>query len=169
MTMRSTGKSPVVLYFKAISAESELLLPVRHVTYVVLSDYLCCGEVTKGISKSICSEEESCSYKRAVLSVVEKTLDMMIYQKSSSLSKEPRGRKTPGSEDPTPNPNRFQIVRSAVVTQVREIRALRLRRSVGEKRPRLKGEQPEEPTSPLMVPSSAVSLHQIRHNSSRSR
>ena len=51
-----------------------------------VSDYLCCGEITKGISKSICSEEESCSYKRAVLSVVEKTLDM-IYQKSSSLSK----------------------------------------------------------------------------------
>ncbi|KAF2556524.1 hypothetical protein F2Q68_00014861 [Brassica cretica] len=76
---------------------------------------------------------------------------------------------TSGSEDPTPNPNRFQIVCSAVVTQVREIRALRLSRSVGEKRPRLKGEQPEEPPSPLMVPSSAVSLHQIRHNSSRSR
>ena len=50
------------------------------------SGYLCCGEVTKGISKSICYKEESCSYKRAVLSVVEKTLDM-VYQKSSSLSK----------------------------------------------------------------------------------
>ncbi|WZZ54548.1 hypothetical protein YC2023_054655 [Brassica napus] len=96
MTTRSTGKSPVVLYFKAISAESHLLPSssscdlccslYTNENYAV-SDYLCCGEVTKGISKSICSEEESCSYKRAVLSVVEKTLDMMIYQKSSSLSK----------------------------------------------------------------------------------
>ncbi|KAH0897996.1 hypothetical protein HID58_047564 [Brassica napus] len=74
---------------------------------------------------------------------------------SSRHSEEPRGRKTLGSEDPAPYPNRFQIVRSAVVTQVREIRALRLCRSVGEKRPCLKGEQPEEPPPPLMVPSSA--------------
>lgn len=92
-----------------------------------------------------------------------------VHHHAWSPSEEPRGRKMPGSEDPTPNPNRFQIIRSAVVTQVREIRALRLRRSVGENRPHLKGEQPEEPPSPLMVPSSAVSLHQIRHNSSRSR
>jgi len=68
-----------------------------------------------------------------------------VHHHAWSPSEEPRGRKTPGSEDPTPNPNRFQIVCSAVVTQVREIRALRLRRSVGEKRPHLKGEQPEEP------------------------
>ncbi|KAF2563090.1 hypothetical protein F2Q70_00015953 [Brassica cretica] len=44
------------------------------------------GEVTKGISRSIRSEEESCSYKRGILSVVEKALEM-INQKSSSLSK----------------------------------------------------------------------------------
>ena len=49
-----------------------------------------------------------------------------VHHHAWSPSEEPRGRKTPGSEDPTPNPNRFQIVRSAVVTQVREIRALRL-------------------------------------------
>ncbi|CDY09539.1 BnaC05g23800D [Brassica napus] len=40
MTMRSTGKSPVVLYFKAISAESELLPSSS-------SCDLCCSPIPK--------------------------------------------------------------------------------------------------------------------------
>ncbi|WZZ20470.1 hypothetical protein YC2023_121857 [Brassica napus] len=34
--------------------------------------------VTKGISRSICSEEESCPYKRGILHVLEKALEMTI-------------------------------------------------------------------------------------------
>ncbi|KAF2556522.1 hypothetical protein F2Q68_00014863 [Brassica cretica] len=76
MTMRSTEKSPVVLYFKAISAGSELLPSSS-------SCDLCRSPIPKyHHPPAYCLPVRT----RAVLSVVEKTLDM-IYQKSSSLSK----------------------------------------------------------------------------------